>query len=150
MLAAPGSLALAQAPAAPTKIPPSAMAPAAPAGAPSLASGNVAADNPFAVAGIDPSSPFGEIDVDLSTNPDELAMWEKTLSKPQVNELDQRCDVITKASNLAPEPLAFCDMWLTVRAGEEGNAADAAVTVPDVGGGFTQLPAPADKTVKPL
>jgi hypothetical protein len=137
LLAASGTLALAQAPTPPPKIPLSAAA--------SPAMGNVPADNPFTVAGIDPTSPFGEIDVDLSTNPDELALWEKTLTKAQTTELDQRCDVITKASDLAPEPLAFCDMWLTVRAGEEGVPGDAPVTIPEVGGGFTQLPAPGEK-----
>jgi hypothetical protein len=164
LLAATGSIALAQAPMAPSKMPPPVAAPAgaapagaAPAGAASPAMGNVvpgklgdaAADNPFAVAGIDPASPFGEIDVDLSTNPDELAVWQKTLTKAQVTELDQRCDVITTASNLAPEPLAFCDMWLTVRSGEEGDPAAAALTVPAPGGGFTQLPAP-EKAPKAL
>jgi hypothetical protein len=136
LLACTSTIAMAQAPApAPA---PSPMAPAAPA------AGADEAGNPFTVANIDPLKPFGDLTVDTATNPDALAAWELTLSETQVTELDQRCDVITEASDFPPEPKAFCDMWLTVRADEMGDPAAAAVPTPAPGGGaaVTQTPPP--------
>lgn len=100
-------------------------------------------ENPFNVANIDQSKPFGEINVEIATNPDALAAWEQTLSEAQITELDQRCDVISTAPEFAAEPRAFCDMWAIVRAGEMGNPAAAAVTEQGPGPGVTQTPAPA-------
>ena len=131
LLATTGSMVLAQAPPAPiTPVP----------GDVPAANGDAPEANPFSLANIDPLSPFGQLDVEMSTSPDALAAWELTLSEEQVTELDQRCDVISQATEFPPEPRAFCDTWLIVRAGEMGDPAAAPVTIPGPGAGITQVP----------
>ncbi|MCC6983829.1 MAG: hypothetical protein IT535_11210 [Bauldia sp.] len=137
LLATMGPMALAQ---APQPAPPSPISPLPGEAPPAL--GDAPEENPFTLANIDPTLPFGQIDVEAATNPDALAAWEETLSEGQITELDQRCEVISQATDFPAEPRAFCDMWLTVRADEMGDPALAPVTIPEPGPGVVQQPAP--------
>jgi hypothetical protein len=146
------SVALAQ---APEPAPPSPINPPPAGNAAVPAIGDAPEQNPYTVANIDRAAPFGEINVEMATNPDTLAAWQKTLSDDQATELDQRCEVITAATDFPAEPRAFCDMWLIVRAGEMGDPAAAPLQEAAPGGGVTQVQPPGAgglapaKTVKP-
>jgi hypothetical protein len=96
----------------------------------------LAGDNPFSVANVDPTNPFGTVDITMAgPNAESMQAWANTLEPGLKTEITQRCDVI--AANAATYPadaVGFCTTWSTVQAEEEA--------VPLPGGAPNILPAP--------